>query len=145
MPGNISPHDFPPFKTVYDYYAKWEADGTTEAIHDELRRTVRKAAGRSAEPSAAILDAQSIRTSGNVPESSQGIDAGKKIKGRKRHIATDTLGLLLVLLVTAASVQDTTGAGTRSASWPPATRVWSGPGRTAATSAASSSSVPSTA
>jgi transposase len=70
------PHDFPPFKTVYDYYAKWETDGTTEAIHDELRRTVRKAAGRSAEPSAAILDAQSIRTSGNVPESSQGIDAG---------------------------------------------------------------------
>ena len=93
----------------YDYYAKWEADGTTEVIHDELRRTVRKAAGRSAEPSAAILDAQSIRTSGNVPESSQGIDAGKKIKGRKRHIATDTFGLLLVLLVTAASVQDTTG------------------------------------
>jgi len=103
------PHDFPPFKTVYDYYAKWEADGTTEVIHDELRRKVRKAAGRSEEPSAAILDAQSIRTSGNVPESSQGIDAGKKIKGRKRHIATDTLGLLLVLLVTAASVQDTTG------------------------------------
>jgi transposase len=103
------PHDFPPFKTVYDYYAKWEADGTTEAIHDELRRKVRRAAGRSEEPSAAILDAQSIRTSGNVPESSQGIDAGKKIKGRKRHIATDTLGLLLVLLVTAASVQDTTG------------------------------------
>jgi transposase len=103
------PHDFPPFKTVYDYYARWEADGTTEAIHDALRRKVRKAAGRSEEPSAAILDAQSIRTSGNVPESSQGIDAGKKIKGRKRHIATDTLGLLLVLLVTAASVQDTTG------------------------------------
>src|ERR1039457_5536546 len=103
------PHDFPPFKTVYDYYAKWEAGGLTEAIHGELRRKVRKAAGRSAEPSAAILAAQSIRTSGNVPESSQGIDAGKKIKGRKRHIATDTLGLLLVLLVTAASVQDTTG------------------------------------
>jgi transposase len=103
------PHDFPPCKTVYDYFAKWEADGTTESIHEALRRKVRKAAGRSEEPSAAIMDAQSIRTSGNVPESSQGIDAGKKIKGRKRHIATDTLGLLLVLLVTAASVQDTTG------------------------------------
>jgi len=103
------PHDFPPCKTVYDYYAKWETDGTTEAIHDELRRKVRAAAGRSEQPSAAILDAQTIRTSGNVPESSQGIDARKKIKGRKRHIATDTLGLLLVLLVTAASVQDTTG------------------------------------
>jgi len=103
------PHDFPPYKTVYDYYAKWEKDGTTETIHDELRRRVRTAAGRSGQPSAAILDAQSIRTSGNVPESSQGTGAGKKIKGRKRHIATDTLGLLLVLLVTAASVQDTTG------------------------------------
>jgi transposase len=103
------PHDFPPCKTVYDYYAKWEADGTTEVIHEALRRRVRTAAGRREEPSAAILDAQSIRTSGDVPESSQGIDAGKKIKGRKRHIATDTLGLLLVLLVTAASVQDTTG------------------------------------
>jgi transposase len=103
------PHDFPPYKTVYDYYAKWEKDGTTEAIHDMLRRKVRAAAGRSEEPSTALVDAQSIRTSGNVPESSQGIDAAKKIKGRKRHIATDTLGLLLVLLVTAASVQDTTG------------------------------------
>jgi len=103
------PHDFPPCKPVYDYSAKWQADGTTEAIHEELRRRVRRAAGRGEDPSAAILDAQSIRTSGNVPESSQGIDAAKKIKGRKRHIATDTLGLLLVLLVTAASVQDTTG------------------------------------
>lgn len=103
------PHDFPPFKTVYDYYAKWAADGTTEQIHDLLRGKVREAAGRSGQPSAAILDAQSVKTSSNVPESSQGIDAGKLIKGRKRHIATDTLGLLLVLLVTAASVQDTTG------------------------------------
>jgi transposase len=103
------PHDFPPCKTVYDYYAKWEADGTTGAIHEALRRRVRTAAGRSQEPTAAMIDAQSIRTSANVPESSQGIDAAKKIKGRKRHVATDTLGLLLVLLVTAASVQDTTG------------------------------------
>jgi transposase len=103
------PHHLPPFKTVYDYYAKWEADGTTQQIHDLLRRRVRQAAGRSGEPTAAILDAQTIRSSSNVPESSQGIDAGKKIKGRKRHIATDTLGLLLVLMVTAASVQDTTG------------------------------------
>ena len=69
------PHDFPPYKTVYDYYAKWQADGTTEAIHDMLRRKVRQQAGRAETPSAAIMDAQSIRTSGNVPESSQGIDA----------------------------------------------------------------------
>ena len=75
------PHDFPPYKTVYDYYAKWEVDGTTEAIHDMLRRKARQHAGRAAEPTAAIMDAQSIRTSANVPESSQGIDAAKKIKG----------------------------------------------------------------
>ncbi len=103
------PHDFPPYKTVYDYHAKWEKEGITEAIHDALRGQVRETAGRSEEPSAAILDSQTIRTSSNVPEESQGIDAGKRIKGRKRHIATDTLGLLLVILVTAASVQDTTG------------------------------------
>src|SRR5207244_9764075 len=89
--------------------AKWEKEGITEAIHTLLRRRVRAAAGRDEQPTAAIIDSQSIRTSANVPESSQGIDAGKKIKGRKRHIATDTLGLLLVALVTAASVQDTTG------------------------------------
>ena len=88
---------------------RWEKDGTTEAIHGALRRKVRKAAGRSEQPTAAIVDAQSIRISANVAESSQGIDAAKKIRGRKRHIATGTLGLLLVLLVTAASVQDTTG------------------------------------
>jgi transposase len=101
------PHDFPPYKTVYGYYAKWEKDGVTEAIHEALRGQVRRAAGRSEEPSAAILDSQTVKTSGNVPESSQGIDAGKRIKGRKRHVATDVLGLLLVVLVTAASVHDT--------------------------------------
>ena len=74
-----------------------------------LRRKVREQAGRSPGPSAAPVDAQPVKTSSNVPESSQGIDAGKKIKGRKRHIATGTLGLLLVVLVTAASVQDTPG------------------------------------
>jgi transposase len=103
------PHDFPPYKTVYDYFAKWEKDGTTEMIHDALRGKVRQAAGRDVEPTAAVLDSQTIKTSGNVPEASQGIDAGKKIKGRKRHVATDVLGLLLVLIVTAASVQDTPG------------------------------------
>lgn len=103
------PHDLPPHSTVYGYYADWEKDGTTELIHDLLRRRVRTAAGRAAEPTAALVDSQSIRTSNNVPEASQGIDAGKRIKGRKRHIVTDTLGLLLVVMVTAASMQDTTG------------------------------------
>jgi len=102
------PHDFPPYKTVYDYYAKWEVDGTTEALHDLLRDRVRLGAGRAAAPTAAILDSQSVKTSCNVTESSQGIDANKKIKGRKRHIATDVLGLLLAVVVTAASVPDST-------------------------------------
>ncbi|ONI88032.1 IS5 family transposase [Saccharothrix sp. ALI-22-I] len=100
------PHDLPPYQTVYDYYAKWEADGTTESLHNLLRGRVRVASGRSVTPTAAILDSQSVKTSCNVSESTQGIDANKKIKGRKRHIATDVLGLLLAVVVTAASVQD---------------------------------------
>ena len=128
MAWEYLPHDFPPYKTVYDYYAKWEKDGTAEAIHDMLRRKVREQAGRSPGPSAALVDAQSVKTSGNVPESSQGIDAGKKIKGRKRHIATDTLGLLLVVLVTAASVQDTPGGqavvAELAARHPSVTKTW---------------------
>jgi transposase len=101
------PHDLPPYKTVYGYFAAWETEGITETIHDVLRGKVRTAAGRSPEPTAVILDAQTVKTSCNVPERSQGIDAAKRIKGRKRHIVTEVLGLLLVVLVTAASVQDT--------------------------------------
>jgi transposase len=103
------PHDFPPYKTVHGYFALWEKEGVTEAIHDALRDKVRQAAGRDVEPTAVIVDAQTVKTSSNVAEHSQGIDAGKKVKGTKRHIATDVLGLLLVVLVTAASVQDTVG------------------------------------
>ncbi len=103
------PHDFPPCKTVYDYYAKWEADGTTEAIRGLLRRKAREQAGRSPEPTAAIIDARVVKTSSNAPEATQGYDAGKRTKGRKQHIATDTLGLLLAVVITAASVQDTNG------------------------------------
>jgi transposase len=106
---HLLPHDFPPYRTVYDYYAKWEKDGTTRAIHDLLRRKVREQAGRAPEPTAAIIDARVVKTSSNVPEASQGYDAGKRTKGRKQHIATDTLGLLLAVVITAASVQDTNG------------------------------------
>jgi transposase len=109
IPWEYLPHDFPPYKTVHGYFARWEKEGITEAIHDALRAKVRRAAGRETEPTAVILDAQTVKTSGNVPEHAQGIDAGKKIKGTKRHVATDVLGLLLVVLVTAASVQDTVG------------------------------------
>ncbi len=89
--------------------ANWEADGTTETLNDLLRRQVRLTKGRVAAATAAICDSQSVKTSCNVSETSQGIDAGKKIKGRKRHIAADALGLLLVAIVTAASVQDSAG------------------------------------
>jgi transposase len=129
---HLLPHDFPPYKTVYGYYAAWEKDGTAAAIHDLLRAKVREQAGRSPEPSTAILDAQTVKTSCNPPESTQGIDAGKKIKGRKRHIATDTLGLLLAVLVTAASVQDNAGGqaliGALATAHPAVARAWADAG-----------------
>jgi transposase len=122
------PHDFPPGKTVYDYYARWEADGTTEAIHDLLRGRVREQAGRAPEPTAAIIGARVVKTSSNAPEATQGYDAGKRVKGRKQHIATDTLGLLLALVITAASVQDTNGgkdvADRLAAAHPAVTAGW---------------------
>ena len=65
---HLLPHDFQPCRTVYDYYAKWEKDGTTRAIHDLLRRKVREQAGRAPEPTAAIIDARVVKTSSNVPE-----------------------------------------------------------------------------
>ncbi|MEU6622931.1 IS5 family transposase [Streptomyces litmocidini] len=128
IPWEYLPHDFPPFKTVYDYYAKWEADGTTEQVHDLLRDRTRRANARNRAPSAAVVDAQSVKTSSNVAEDSQGIDAGKKIKGRKRHLITDTLGLVLTVLVTAASVHDSTGGKQAltelAAAHPGVTKVW---------------------
>lgn len=96
----------PPWSTVYNYFAAWEAAGVTGQVLDMLRDRVRLTAGRAAEPSAAIIDSQSVKAAETVARASRGYDAGKKINGRKRHIATDTLGLLLVVLVTAASVQD---------------------------------------
>lgn len=100
------PADFPPWKTVYDYHAQWSSDGTINRIHNALRERVRLVEGRHREPSAAIIDSQSVRAAETVARPSRGYDAGKKINGRKRHIAVDTIGLLLVVAVTAASVQD---------------------------------------
>ncbi|MFF8506258.1 IS5 family transposase [Streptomyces anulatus] len=128
IPWEYLPHDFPPCKTVYDYYAKWEADGTTQQVHDLLRDKTRRAHGRSPHSTAAVVDAQSVKTSANVAETSQGIDAGKKIKGRKRHLITDTLGLVLVAIVTAASVHDTAGGklllDELAAAHPSVSKVW---------------------
>ena len=110
----LLPHDLPPYRTACGYYARREKDGTTGAIHDLLRGKVREQAGPSPEPTAAITDARVVKTSSSAPEATQGYDAGKRTKGRKQHIATDPVGLLLALVITAASVQDTNcGKGRR--------------------------------
>ena len=100
------PADFPPAWTVYYWAGKWQDDGATARMHDNLRERVRAAAGRNRAPTAAIIDSQSVKGSEMVARASRGYDAGKKINGTKRHIAVDTGGLLLTVLVTAASVQD---------------------------------------
>ncbi len=100
------PADFPPAGTVYWRADKWQADGSAERMHDDLRDRVRAAAGRNAAPTAAIIDSQSVKGSEMIAGARRGYDAGKKINGTKRHIAVDVLGLLLTVLVTAASVQD---------------------------------------
>ncbi|MGH3602547.1 MAG: IS5 family transposase [Pseudonocardiaceae bacterium] len=104
------PHDFPPATTVYDIFRRWAKTAVWQRIHDALRDLVRVRAGRAAQPTAAIIDSQTVRGADTVPTASAGYDAGKKTKGRKRHIATDTLGLLLAVVVTAASIQDRDGA-----------------------------------
>jgi transposase len=100
------PADFPPWPTVYHYFRSWNRDGTLTRIHDGLRAQLRQVLGRNADPSAAAADSQTVRAAETVARSSRGYDAGKKINGRKRHVVVDTCGLLLVVLVTGAQVQD---------------------------------------
>lgn len=106
VPWRYLPHDFPPHTTVFSYFSAWTADGTIEKLGLHLHRMVREQAGRTAEPTACVIDAQSVKTATSVRTDTQGTDAGKKIVGRKRSIAVDTLGLLLLVMVTAASVSD---------------------------------------
>jgi transposase len=102
------PHDFPPHQTVYGYFAAWTKQGIFERLGLNLTALARAKAGRHPAPTAAVVDTQSVKTSTNVPLTSQGTDPGKKIVGRKRGIATDVLGLLLAVVVTAASLSDNT-------------------------------------
>jgi putative transposase len=100
--------DLPPWQTVYGYFRTWRRDGTWQRIHDTLRTSVRVAAGRHPQPSAGILDSQSAKTTeqGGL----RGSDAGTKVSGRKRHLLVDTLGLVLRVVVHAASLQERHGA-----------------------------------
>jgi len=104
----LLPHDFPAWQTVYGYFRRWRDSGLWEKLNDALREQVRQQAEREREPSAAIMDSQSVKTSAVAGE--RGFDAGKKVKGRKRHILVDVLGLLLAVYVHPADIQDREGA-----------------------------------
>ncbi len=104
------PVDFPPWQAVYAFFERWNARGLPQGLVDRLRGRLRVALGRAELPTAGSIDSQSVKAADTVGGVTRGYDAGKKINGRKRHIAVDTLGLLLVVMVTAASVQDRDGA-----------------------------------
>jgi len=100
------PHDLPPKSATYYYFAKWRDDGTDQLINELLRCQAREAAGRTEDPSLVVLDSQSVHNSVNVPAATTGRDASKKVPGRKHGIAIDIIGLIVAVVVLAASAHD---------------------------------------
>ncbi len=107
-PWRLLPRDFPPWKTVYDWFRKWRIDGTFERLNAELRERLRIRSGRNPRPSAGIANSQSTNTTG-VGGEQRGYDGGKKVRGRKRHLLVDTEGLVLKAKVHSAKVPDQDG------------------------------------
>jgi transposase len=99
-----------PWRTAHAVFTRWYQNGDVDALHNDLRDAVRRAEEREADPTAAIIDSQSVRAAETVGADSRGYDAGKKVPGRKRHVIVDCIGMLLAVLVTTASVQDQDGA-----------------------------------
>jgi len=104
------PVDFPPWDRIYAFFRRWRDNALVKEFHDRLRARVREELGRDAQPTAGVIDSQSVKADAVVGADSRGFDGGKLINGRKRHVVVDTLGLLLGVMVTAADTGDRTAA-----------------------------------
>ncbi|KUN04766.1 transposase [Streptomyces canus] len=104
------PVDFPPWDRIYAFFRRWRDNALVKEFHDRLRARVREELGRDAQPTAGVIDSQSVKADAVVGSDSRGFDGGKLINGRKRHVVVDTLGLLLGVMVTAADVGDRAAA-----------------------------------